>query len=142
MHLKSTSTSNMFYWLLHQCALPGGGIPLDGTGLISPPGGPCISRRSRSVNLQNKSNILLPDSQTSLRLFTIHACHTLYKCYIRIEIVICIFLLKYVSCANLLSLIYIQVYVRKVEQTDFWRNTEASCLDSFSSLSAARAASC
>lgn len=53
--------------------IPGGGIPLDGTGLISPPGGPCISRRSRSVN--------------------------------------------------------------------FWRNTEASCLDSFSSLSAALAAS-
>lgn len=53
--------------------MPGGGIPREGTGLISPPGGPCIRRRSKSVN--------------------------------------------------------------------FCRNTDASCLVSFSSLSAARAAS-
>ena len=59
--------------------VPGGGIPLEGTGLISPPGGPCIKRLSRSVNLHHKINnknrycdLLLKLFITEQKMFCLH----------------------------------------------------------------------
>lgn len=59
--------------------VPGGGIPLEGTGLISPPGGPCIKRLSRSVNLHHKINhknpycdLLLKSFITEQKMFCLH----------------------------------------------------------------------
>ena len=49
--------------------VPGGGIPLEGTGLISPPGGPCIKRLSRSVNLHHKINHKNPYCDLLLKSF-------------------------------------------------------------------------